>query len=181
MTPDLPALGDASGRIRSVDLREAVGAWVWDIRAKRLYADARFANLCGLDAAAAQAGLPTKAFVAGVVPDDQMRVRIALAGVLHGSETFSREYRVRGADGMVRWVSARGRAERDETDEPSEFTGLLVDITDQKRVEEQLRIAQTAGGIGSFEHTDGYGTAEVSEQFCRLLGLQATDALPVRT
>ncbi|HEX7945939.1 MAG TPA: ATP-binding protein, partial [Phenylobacterium sp.] len=70
---------------------------------------------------------------------------------------------------------------RDETDEPSEFTGLLVDITDQKRVEEQLRIAQTAGGIGSFEHTDGYGTAEVSEQFCRLLGLQATDALPVRT
>ena len=181
MTPDLPTLGDASGRIRSVDLREAVGAWVWDIRAKRLYSDARFANLCGLDAPAAQAGLPTKAFVAGVVPDDQMRVRIALAGVLHGSETFSREYRVRGADGMVRWVSARGRAERDETGEPSEFTGLLVDITDQKRVEEQLRIAQTAGGIGSFEHTDGYGTAEVSEQFCRLLGLQATDALPVRT
>ncbi len=168
--------------IRPVDLREAVGAWVWDLRAKRLYADARFANLCGLDAAAAQGGLPISAFVEGVVPDDQMRVRIALAGVLHGSETFSREYRVRGADGVVRWVSAKGRVERDdERDVPEQFTGLLVDISDQKRVEDQLRIAQTAGGVGSFEHTDGYGTADVSEQFCRLLGLQATDALPVRT
>lgn len=172
---------DAPIPLRPVDLREAVGAWVWDMRAKRLYADARFANLCGLDPSAAQAGLPTSAFVSGVVPDDQMRVRIALAGVVHGSETFSREYRVRGADGAVRWVSARGRAERDENNEASQFTGLLVDISDQKRVEEQLRIAQTAGGVGSFEHTDGYGTADVSEQFCRLLGLQPTDALPVRT
>lgn len=167
--------------IPSVDLREAVGAWVWDMEAKRLYADTRFASLCGLDASAARAGLPTSAFVAGVVPDDQMRVRIALAGVLHGAEIFSREYRVRGSDGLVRWVSARGRAERDENDVARQFTGLLVDISDQKRVEEQLRIAQTAGGVGSFEHTDGYGTADVSEQFCRLLGLQPTDALPVRT
>lgn len=169
------------GAASAVDLREAIGAWLWDVRAKRLHADARFANLCGLDAAAAQAGLPTSAFVSGVVPDDQMRVRIAVAGVLHGSETFARDYRVRGVDGLVRWVSARGRVERDEQGELSQFSGLLVDITDQKRVEEQLRIAQTAGGIGSFEHTDGYGTADVSDQFCRLLGLQATDALPVRT
>lgn len=172
---------DAPGAISAANLREAVGAWVWDLGAKRLYADARFASLCGLDAAAAQAGLPTSAFAAGVVPDDRMRVRIALAGVLHGSETFARDYRVRGTDGVVRWVSARGRAERDSPDAGGLFTGLLVDISDQKRVEEQLRIAQTAGGVGSFEHTDGYGTADVSEQFCHLLGLQPTDALPVRT
>jgi hypothetical protein len=58
---------------------------------------------------------------------------------------------------------------------------VLADITDQKRVEERLRVAQTAGGVGSFEYLSGYGTAEVSEQFCRLLGLQPATSLPVRT
>jgi PAS domain S-box-containing protein len=162
-------------------LRQAVGAWAWDMKGKRLFADARFAYLCGLDAAQAQDGLPTAAFVSGVVPDDSLRIKIALAGVLYGSDTFSKDYRVRGVDGVVRWVSARGRVERDKAGDPLRFSGLLADITDQKRVEEQLRIAQTAGGVGSFEHTDGFGTAEVSAQFCHLLGLQPTDALPVRT
>ena len=64
---------------------------------------------------------------------------------------------------------------------PSIFAGVLLDITDQKRVEEQLRIAQSAGEIGTFEHIDGFATASVSPQFCRLLGLQPANNLPVRT
>jgi len=162
-------------------LREAAGAWVWDAASDRLFADARFAALCGLDAAAARAGLPVSAFVAGVIPEDRLRVKIAVAGMRHGSDTFAKDYRVRSADGAVHWVSGRGRAERGPQGDLIRFTGLLVEITDQKRVEEQLRIAQTAGGVGTFEHTDGFGTADVSEQFCRLLGLHPTDALPVRT
>ncbi|MGA0603236.1 PAS domain S-box protein [Caulobacter sp. KR2-114] len=162
-------------------LREAAGAWVWDEPAGRLYADARFANFCGLDPEEARRGLPTSDFFAGVIPEDRLRVRIALAGILRGSETFSKTYRVRGAGGVVRWVSASGITERDLSGALQRFTGVLVDITEQKRIEEQLRIAQTAGGVGTFEHTYGFGTAEVSAQFCRLLGLQPTDALPVRT
>jgi PAS domain S-box-containing protein len=161
--------------------REAAGAWVWDVPGDRLFADSRFAALCGLDPEAARKGLPTQAFVAAVAPEDRLRVRIAVAGILRGSETFSKEYRVRGADGAVRWVSARGGVERDAFGALLRFTGVLADITEQKRVEEQLRVAQTAGGVGTFEHTEGFGTAEVSAQFCRLLGLQVTDALPVRT
>lgn len=162
-------------------LQDAAGAWVWDAAEGRLYADARFASLCGLDPAEARAGLPLEAFVAGVVPEDRLRVKIAVAGVTHGSEHFAKTYRVRGRDGAIRWVSAHGQATHDEGQALVRFEGLLNDITDQKRVEERLRIAQTAGGVGAFEHTDGFGTVDVSEQFCRLLGLQPTDALPVRT
>ena len=87
-------------------LRDAAGAWVWDVTRDRLYADARFAALCGLDPEAARTGLPTSAFSAGIVADDRLRVRIALAGILRGSEIFSKEYRTRGIDGVVRWVLA---------------------------------------------------------------------------
>ena len=159
----------------------ASGAWILDGRSERLYADARFAGLTGLDPKAAAAGLPAEAFFTGIHDDDRLRVRIAVAGVLRGSETFTKEFRVKGADGTVRWVVGRGTAERDADDRLLRFVGVLSDITEQKRVEEKLRVAQTAGAVGTFEHTDGYGTAEVSEQFCRLLGLYPANSLPVRT
>ncbi|MBV1800573.1 PAS domain-containing sensor histidine kinase [Siccirubricoccus sp. G192] len=57
----------------------------------------------------------------------------------------------------------------------------MVDITDQKRAAERLRIAQTAGGIGTFEYVSGFGTVSVSAQFCQLLGLQPAADLPLRT
>ncbi len=48
---------------------------------------------------------------------------------------------------------------------------MLVEITEQKRVEERLRIAQSAGRVGAFEHVPGFATVAASPQFCSLLGL----------
>jgi len=78
-------------------------------------------------------------------------------------------------------VHGRGRCYYDEDDRPAHFGGALVDITEQKRVEERLRIAQTAGGIGTFEYIEGFATASVSPQFCALLGLHPANDLPVAT
>ena len=60
----------------------------------------------------------------------------------------------------MRWVSARGRGESDAAGQVVRFSGELTDITELKRVEQQLRVAQTAGGVGTFEHVDGFGTAQ---------------------
>jgi PAS domain S-box-containing protein len=159
----------------------AAGSWEWDITAGRLYGDARFAALCGLDLAAAASGLPTSAFFQAIHPDDWIRVRIAVAGMLNGAEVFAKEYRVVGANGSIAWVAARGRVELNERDEPIRFSGVLSDITQQRRVEDQLALAQSAGGVGTFEYLSGFATAEVSKQFCSLLGLRETDVLPLRT
>lgn len=174
-------LGEAQERLRvAQSVAGAAGAWEWDIVAGTLVADVRFANLYGLDPITAARGMPTSAFFASVHADDRLRLKIAVAGALHGAEVFRRDYRV-VRNGAVYWVSARGRTYLDAQDRPVRFSGVLADITDQKRVEEQLLVAQTAGGVGSFEYLSGYGTADVSEQFCRLLGLQPAAHLPVRT
>ena len=162
-------------------VKGAAGYWQWDVRAGRLFADARFAELCVLDPIQAARGLPTDAFFKAVHPADRMRLRIAVAGIMHGTDVFAKDYRVIAPDGSLRWVSARGLPERNLENETVKFSGILTDATEQKRVEEQLRIAQKAGGIGTFEYIGGFGTLTVSEQFCRLLGLQPTDTLPVRT
>jgi PAS domain S-box-containing protein len=157
------------------------GTWDWDIAADVLRVDERFAELCGLDPTEGLSGLPAKAFFKAIHPDDRARMKIAVAGMLGGAETFSKEFRIVTPDGGTVWVHGRGQCHLDEHDQPKRFTGLLVDVTDRKRTEEKLRVAQTAGGVGSFEYMDGFATVSVSETFCRLLGLHPTSVLPVQT
>lgn len=165
----------------TLDAAGAPCGWEWDVRQKRLVADARFAAITHQDPVELAEGVPTDRFFSAIHPDDLKRVKIAVAGILAGSEVFSKEYRLLRADGGYRWVHASGRAVLDDNDEVVKFIGMLVDITEQKRANEELRIAQRAGGIGTFEHSVGYGTVSVSEQFCSLFGLHTTRVLPVRT
>jgi PAS domain S-box-containing protein len=159
----------------------AAGSWDWDIKQGLLYFDDRMAALYGIEPAAAHRGLPTSTFFEAIYPGDADRIRIAVAGLLHGAELFFKTYRIITPDGQVCWVEAHGRCHFDEVAQPERFSGILVDVTERRRVEERLRIAQSAGGIGTFEHVPGYATAIVSEQFCRLLGLNLADVLPVAT
>lgn len=159
----------------------AAGGWVWDIAAQRLTADARFAALTGQDPLELSQGVSTSRFFVGIHPEDVRRIRLAVAGILAGAEVFSKDFRLLREDGGVRWVHADGRTVLNDLDQPVRFHGTLVDVTDRRRTEEQLRVAQTAGQVGTFEHTDGFGTVVVSHQFCRLLGLHPSNVLPVRT
>ena len=78
-------------------------------------------------------------------------------------------------------MHGRGQTYFDGRDQPVRFAGLFVDVTERKRTEERLRVAQSAGGVGTFEYSDGFATATVSTEFCRLLGLHPASILPVRT
>ncbi|PWE52927.1 hybrid sensor histidine kinase/response regulator [Metarhizobium album] len=175
-------LNAAQRRLQLVlDAAGATCGWEWDISKKRFVADALFAGITNQDPVELADGVSPDRFFVSIHPEDLKRVKIAVAGIIAGSEVFSREYRLLRADGGYRWVRASGRAIRDAEGEPAKFVGSLIDITEQKRVDEQLRIAQSAGGIGTFEYIVGYGTISVSEQLCRLFGLHPNKMLPVRT
>ncbi|MET0743577.1 MAG: PAS domain S-box protein [Microvirga sp.] len=175
-------LGAAAERLKvTLEIAGSAGSWTWDIVGDRLTTDSRFAGLYGLDPDQAAAGLPPGTFFSAIHPQDRPRIQIAVAGMLGGADLFSKEFRVRAPDGSWRWVHARGRSHLNAAGEPVQFTGILVDVTEQKRVAERLRIAQTAGGIGTFEYVEGFGTVTVSRQFCELLGLHPASVLPVRT
>jgi PAS domain S-box-containing protein len=173
---------DARRRLNlTLEAAGAAGSWRWDITRQRLTADARFAALTGQDALDLAEGVPTSCFFNGIHPEDVARVRIAVAGILAGAAVFSKEYRLLREDGGSRWIHAEGRAVLDDADQPVAFSGTLVDVTARKRTEDQLRVAQTAGQVGTFEYVDGSATVSVSHQFCRLVGLHPTSTLPVRT
>ncbi|WP_022681584.1 hybrid sensor histidine kinase/response regulator [Sphingobium bisphenolivorans] len=159
----------------------ASGAWDWNIVRDELTVDARFAELYGLSEELVGKPLPTTTFFRAIHPDDRARIRIAVAGLLAGAELFSKEFRVVAPHGSTLWMHGRGQSHLNDQDEPVRFTGLMVDVTDRKRTEERLRVAQSAGGVGTFEYQDGFATVSVSGEFCRLLGLHPAERLPVRT
>ena len=159
----------------------ASGTWNWDIADETIRVDRPFADLYGLGEGQVGIPLPGRTFFKAIHPDDQARMRIAVAGMLAGAEQFSKEFRVVTREGTTLWVHGRGQTHFDAADQPIRFTGLLVDVTERKRTEERLRIAQSAGGVGTFEYSDGFATATISSEFCRLLGLHPATILPVRT
>ena len=159
------------------------GTWDWDFTTDKLFVDERFADLYSLDFKQLKDGhgLPGQTFFGAIHPDDQPRIRIAVEGIRNGAELFTKEFRVVKPDNSVHWMHGRGQTQRDTSDQPVRFTGLLIDVTERKRIEERLRIAQSAGRIGTFEYTDGFATATVSAEFCNLLGLHPAATLPVVT
>ncbi len=173
-------------RLRNtLSISGAAAAWEWHVADRRIVGDAGFATLLGLPAADAAAGITPARFFGALHPQDRDRIRLAFGGMMRGSEVLNKQFRIVPADGAVRWLQARGMAHAEaaagEDTRPALLSGVLVDITEQKRLEEKLRIAQTAGGVGTFEHVAGFGTVSVTAQFCALLGLHAATDLPVRT
>ncbi|HEX3300323.1 MAG TPA: PAS domain-containing protein [Actinomycetota bacterium] len=89
-------------------------------------------------------GLPAETFTDDpdawatlVHPEDQGRLHAADLAADH-TGSFHCEYRLRTTDGTYRWM--RDEAHR-QTDRADLWIGVLVDITDQKRTEEELRAA----------------------------------------
>jgi len=125
------------------------GSWDWDIRNDRLYFDYRMATLYGLDPAEAERGLPTSAFFKCIYPGDANRLRIAVAGMLNGAELFLKSYRIIAADGLVRWVEAHGRCHFGTDEQPERFSGILVDVTDRRRMQATLLSAERMVAVGT--------------------------------
>ena len=179
MNTPAEGLDTVADRLRTtLSASGAAAAWEWQGPEKRVIGDAGFATLLGLTAEESRAGIAAARFFSIIDPEDRDRMRLAIGAMLRGAEVLSKQFRVHAAPGTVRWLQARARATGGNA--PG-FSGVLLDITEQKRLEEQLRIAQSAGGVGTFEHIDGYGTVAVSPQFCTLLGLHEAADLPVRT
>lgn len=94
---------------------------VWGLPAGRFYHDAR-------------------AWMMGVHPDDQARVKAGWEACLRGqSPRFEAEYRVIQPNGSVRWVLDSGTPVYDSAGEVIRVGGMAKDITDRKEAEDHIR------------------------------------------
>jgi PAS domain S-box-containing protein len=133
------ALADARARLDAALEAGAIATWTWDIQQNRLFADRMLARLFNLPPSHADGG-PLDEYARSIHPEDLPQVMHALEHAVASGRDYRAEYRVVQADGTVRWVVASGRAERDGTGRATRMPGVLVDITERKALEEQLRV-----------------------------------------
>jgi PAS domain S-box-containing protein len=115
-----------------------VGTWDWDIVNNTVTADERFARLYGVSPGAAAVGLPIGDFMQGIHPDDRDRIATEIGEGIKTAGPVRFEYRLLKGDGDIRWVVASGRVIADAAGQPLRFPGVVVDITEERRIAEQL-------------------------------------------
>ncbi|RQW84717.1 MAG: PAS domain S-box protein [Geobacter sp.] len=87
-------------------------------------------------------------------------------------DRFNLEYRIITGEGAVRWVEDRTVVERDEQGGPVCYQGIVIDITDRKKAEQELLLAKFCidkAGIGIF-HTDEQQIFNANDYACKSLG-----------
>jgi PAS domain S-box-containing protein len=116
-----------------------IGSWSWDIKQDIVTADQGLANIFGVSKEEAIAGLPLEVFLHSIYEDDRPSVTAAIQNTLDSADIFEHEYRTVDAHGKLRWVIARGQVERDESGEPVQFPGIMIDISTRKAAEAKIQ------------------------------------------
>ncbi len=82
-------------------------------------------------------------FLSLLNPDERERTRQAVARSVETGCGFDLQYRVKGQLPSGHWVRARGSIVRSEQNGPGHLSGIMIDIDDQKQVEEALRTRES--------------------------------------
>ncbi len=98
-----------------------------------------------------------------IVREDQKDWKNKFLEALRTNRSFMREYRIRRKDGTLRWLEGRAQILCDEAGRIDYVSGVLFDITEQRRTEEALReneqkyrlLAATVPAVAFRGYSDG--------------------------
>ena len=104
-----------------------LGSFDWDLTTDELIWDDRLQAIFGYDASSFVPHIDS--FTERLHPGDRPWVEQALADAIRAGTDFEAEYRVVRPDGGTRWVSSRGRVQRDEAGRSLRLLGAAFDST----------------------------------------------------
>ncbi|QLD90473.1 PAS domain S-box protein [Natronomonas salina] len=131
-------LEEAKEQLEAATEAGAVGTWEWQVPEDEFVTGPTFARTFGVDPEDAREGVPIERLLSSIHEDDRERVAEKIDAAVENCAEYEAEYRVRNANGELRWVVARGHVECDDEGEAVTFPGALTDITERKRAELEL-------------------------------------------
>jgi two-component system cell cycle sensor histidine kinase/response regulator CckA len=81
-------------------------------------------------------------------PEERDEIVARFRSEILGRDYSTAEYRFLHKDGQYRWIRGETRLLRDTAGQPAEVVGSLSDITERRRLEDQLRQAQKMEAVG---------------------------------
>ncbi len=134
---DLPSLNSL---FRDEDLQRGIdksGVGIWDLHlsTRELFWSGPTRRLFGVPEDAA---ISYDLFLSLLQPEDRARTESAIQRSIKTGCRFDIQYRIHGRQEGSRWVRARGGLVIDEEGAPQRLSGVMLDIDDQKLIEEAL-------------------------------------------
>ncbi len=83
-----------------------------------------------------------------ILPEDQEHVSEIVEEGIQNKKSFVIEYRYQNMDGSILWVYEKGRATYDSDGKALFIDGVILDITERKKLESQLLQAQKIEAVG---------------------------------
>jgi PAS domain S-box-containing protein len=111
-----------------------VGLWQLDRTTNELWATEHCRAMFGL---ASDVPLTRDTFVEAIHPDDRGMAVAAIRQVRKARESAVTQVRVVLADNQIRWISVRAHSRPDHHGASNQFSGVFVDITEQKTAESE--------------------------------------------
>ena len=118
-----------------------VAVYEWNLGEDRLSLLGKMSEAFGVPEESAALGLPLATFFAGIHAEDRARVATEVQRTVDTGAPFESEYRLVGSD-HVRTVLSRGQLQLMPNGERN-FSGILIDLTQEKAAERQLRANET--------------------------------------
>src|SRR6476646_9467071 len=117
-----------------------IGVWDLDLSTHRLLWSNTTRALFGV---ADDLPLTYELFLSLLDPEERQRTQQAVARSVETGCGFDLQYRVNGPSRSRHWVRARGSIVKSDQGGPGHLSGIVIDIDDQKQIEEALRTRES--------------------------------------
>ncbi|MFT7002850.1 MAG: PAS domain S-box-containing protein [Sulfurimonas sp.] len=114
------------------------GLWNWNPVTNLVYFSPRWKEMLGYEDHEIKNVF--ESWYSRVHPEDKSKVTQDINAHITGStQYYVNEHRLRCKDGSYKWILSRGKALFDENNKPYKVTGFNTDITERKRLENELQ------------------------------------------
>ncbi|MBE9224852.1 PAS domain-containing protein [Phormidium sp. LEGE 05292] len=178
------ALRQSEFALREAQRIASVGSWQWQQEEEKISWSEEIYRIHGLDP---NSPVPDMEKMNKYIHPDDLEIHQAMRDASIKGEAYEYDLRIIRPDGEVRYVEARAKPGTfNERGELIGLFGTLLDVTERKRVEAQLRQseanlarAQKIAHIGSWEYDIASQTCTWSEELYRIHQLDPSLPAPV--